>query len=121
MIVAHLSELLLYPVSEQEAKELPCFHPKHTFIWFSFKLYLSIVLNSSSKSTMCCSFSSEVMTMSSTYACTFRPIIGARILSINSTSILETERHDLVAVAKELDHEGGLALISGMHADLIVP
>jgi len=37
------------------------------------------------------------------------------------TNILEAKGHDLVAVARELDPKSGLALISRVHTNLIVP
>jgi len=43
----------------------------------------AIVVNSSSRSATCCSFCWDVTTISSTYAWTFRPNMGASTLSIS--------------------------------------
>jgi len=40
---------------------------------------------------------------------------------MGGTNILEAKGDDLVAIAGEFDHEGSLALILGVHTDLIVP
>ena len=59
---------------------------------------------------------------SSTYTCIpnhwgensiHQPLVGG-------TSILKAKGHDLVAITGEFGHEGGLALIPGLHTDLIV-
>ena len=83
-MAAHLSGFASIPLSDKrKPKNFPASTPKIHFSGFSFSLYLAIMVNNSSRSVTCLLFSKDVTTMSSTYACTFLPSIGASTLSIS--------------------------------------
>ena len=84
IIVTHFSGFASIPRSvSRNPKNLPASTLNTHFSGFSFSLYFAIVVNSSSRSATCCSLYWEVTTMSSTYAWTFRPNMGANTLSIS--------------------------------------
>ena len=124
-IVAHLSGFTSILCSmSRNPKNLPASTPNTHFSRFSFKRYLVVVANSSSKSAVLSPLLRGHhhivyvgLHISSQQRCQdliHQPLIGG-------ACIFQAERHHCVTVTGCLGHERHLALVTGVHLDLVVP